>query len=292
MKQSIKIENLSVSYGSREILHALNLNIGCGMYGLLGRNGAGKTTLMKAIVGLIPHQEGSINICGIDSKAMNPHRNLIGYLPQDFDFYKNFKVKEALTYLGILSGLSKAHLKTKVQEVLQRVNLHPHQRKRIRELSGGMKRRLGIAQALLHDPQVLIIDEPTAGLDPEERIRFRHMMSDLAKDKVILLSTHIAEDIEKTCKETAILHQGSLLYTGSIQGLIDQTKGLTYETLLPYERLEAFENQNLVYHKQALDSQIQVKFLYKGQPKSDYIPILPTIEAAYLNLLYDEGGTL
>ena len=176
MQHTIEIKNVNKFYGKKQALKDVNLTIEQGMFGLLGRNGAGKTTLMKTLTTLHTQQKGDITICNIPVENAKEIRAITGYLPQDFSMYPSMRVEEALDYLGLLSGMDKKLRKERIKQLLKSVNLSAQRRKKIRTLSGGMKRRLGIAQALLHDPKVLIVDEPTAGLDPEERIRFRNLL--------------------------------------------------------------------------------------------------------------------
>ena len=195
----IIIENLNKKYGKQEVLKNVCLHIPVGMYGLLGENGAGKTTLMRILATILEPSAGTVKIDGIDSKQKKDIRKIIGYLPQEFSVYPHMSVYSALDYLGILAELPKQERKRRINELLKQVNLEQERNKKFKNLSGGMKRRFGIAQALLNQPKVLIIDEPTAGLDPEERLRFYNLLSELAAERIILLSTHIAGDIEAAC---------------------------------------------------------------------------------------------
>lgn len=222
----IILRNLSKSYGQMHALKNVTLTIGPGMFGLLGRNGAGKTTLMRILTTLLPKSGGEAILCGVPIEKAGQIRRLVGYLPQEFSLYPQVSVYEAMEYLGVLSGLTGAERKARILPLLSRVNLEDAAKLKVRALSGGMRRRLGIAQALLHDPRILIVDEPTAGLDPEERVRFRTLLTDLAQDRIVLLSTHIVEDIEKACENIAILVQGSLLYQGSLASFIGDASGL------------------------------------------------------------------
>lgn len=221
----IVIKNLTKKYGSKKALDNVSLTIGTGMFGLLGRNGAGKTTLMRVLSTLLPKTEGSVSVCGIPVEKAAAVRAQIGYLPQDFSLYPNMKVKEAMDYLGVLSGLSARQRKERIPVLLEKVNLSAAAGLRVKALSGGMKRRLGIAQALLHSPRVIIVDEPTAGLDPEERVRFRELLCSIAQDRIVLLSTHIVEDIAKTCQNIAVLREGHILYSGSLNAFTASTGG-------------------------------------------------------------------
>ena len=226
MKTEIIIENLSKNFNEVRALKNISLHIEKGMFGLIGRNGAGKTTFMRILATLLNKSGGAVTVCSVPAENPKEIRKLIGYLPQDFSVYPNMRVYEAMDYLGVLSGLSKSVRKERINELLNKVNLNSSRRLKVKALSGGMKRRLGIAQALLHDPQVLIVDEPTAGLDPEERVRFRNLLCEIAGDRIVLLSTHIVEDIEKTCEKIAVLNSGELIYNGTLKDFIGEEKSL------------------------------------------------------------------
>jgi ABC-type multidrug transport system, ATPase component len=226
VRDEIRISNLSKNYGNKQALKGVSLYLEKGMFGLLGRNGAGKTTLMRILTTLLNKSTGEISICGIPVEKASEIRKIVGYLPQDFSCYPNMNVYEALDYLGVLSGVEKRKRKERIVQLLEEVNLGDCRKVKVKALSGGMKRRLGIAQALLHEPKVLIVDEPTAGLDPEERIRFRNLLCEVAKNKIVMLSTHIVEDIEKTCENIAILDKGEIIYNGLIKSFIGEAKGL------------------------------------------------------------------
>ena len=212
----ISIEHLNKNYGKQNVLKDISLHIPIGMYGMLGENGAGKTTLMRILATLSEPTTGMVEINGIDIKRKKEIRKIIGYLPQEFSIYPNMTVYSALDYLGILTELPNNIRKRRINELLKQVNLEHEKNKRFKNLSGGMKRRFGIAQALLNDPKILIIDEPTAGLDPEERLRFYNLLSELAVERIILLSTHIASDIEATCSKAAVLSSGTVVFEGQI----------------------------------------------------------------------------
>ena len=216
----IVIKGLSKSYdGKKDALNSLDLVIPNGMFGILGRNGSGKSTLMNIIATILQPSKGTVTINGIEIKNSQKIRQMIGYLPQDFDFYPNMKVSEVLYYLGFLSKINQTDFDKYVDLILRKVNLIDYKNKKIKSLSGGMKKRLGIAQAILHDPKIIIVDEPTAGLDPEERVRLRNLLSDLAENKIVIISTHIVSDIESTCNSIAILDKGTLVYKGDIPSL-------------------------------------------------------------------------
>lgn len=210
-KNNIEIRGVNKFYGRKQALSEVSLTIHQGMFGLLGRNGAGKTTLMKTLAALHKKQSGTITVCGIPIEQAKEIRGITGYLPQDFNMYPSMSVEESLDYLGVLSGMEKTVRKKRAELLLKRVNLMDQRKKKVKALSGGMRRRLGIAQALLHDPKVLIVDEPTTGLDPEERIRFRNLLCEVAEERIVILSTHIVGDIEATCEDIAIMNDGRIL---------------------------------------------------------------------------------
>ena len=218
----IVINNLSKRYGKKEVLSDISLSIPAGMYGLLGRNGAGKTSLMRILATLSVPTKGEVMINGVSIKETTKIREMVGYLPQEFSFYRNMSVYEAMDYLGLLSNIPSKLRKKKIFTLLEQVNLQDNARTKVKALSGGMRRRLGIAQALLHDPQILIVDEPTAGLDPEERIRFRNLLSEFADERIVLLSTHIASDVESTCENIGVLNEGRLIWGGSTEELMQK----------------------------------------------------------------------
>lgn len=291
MDERIEIKNLNVGYGRKQVLFNVSLSIKKGMFGLLGRNGAGKSTLMKALVGLIPIQSGKLNVCGLSNNDKKQIRSIIGYLPQEFNIYLNMKVDEALEYLGTLSEIDAKTLKSRTEEVLELVNLEKDRKLKIKALSGGMKRRLGIVQAILHNPKVLIVDEPTAGLDPEERIRFRNLLANLAEDKIVILSTHIVGDIESTCNNLAVLNGGRIIFNGPTDEITESAKGYTYKVKVPKTRIHDFKNRYVITSQQDFGAYVETKILYKGKPESEFKRVDPTIEDGYLNLLYDIGGT-
>ncbi|MBS6195538.1 MAG: ABC transporter ATP-binding protein [Clostridiales bacterium] len=216
----IKVEHLSKRYGKQEVLKDISLRIPIGLYGLLGENGAGKTTLLRILATLEEPSSGSIHIDGTDIKNKKEIRKIIGYLPQEFSVYPNMSVWSALDYLGILAELPGDIRKQRIPELLCKVHLEKEKNKKFKNLSGGMRRRFGIAQALLNNPKILIVDEPTAGLDPKEREHFYHLFSELAADRIIVLSTHITEDIEATCSHGAVLSAGSVIFDGKMGGEI------------------------------------------------------------------------
>lgn len=281
----IKIEHLNKKYGRHNVLKDVSLHIPVGMYGLLGENGAGKTTLMRMLATMLEASSGIIRINGIDIKDKKEIRKTIGYLPQEFSVYPNMTVYSALDYLGILAELPKNIRKERINELLKQVNLEQERNKRFKNLSGGMKRRFGIAQALLNNPKVLIIDEPTAGLDPEERLRFYNLLSELAMDRIILLSTHIAGDIEATCSKVAILCSGKVIFEGDIENLLRLGNGKVYTTTLMQNEFNTFKQKNRIISVHQNGTNLSCRFLSNGSPKKDWEACQPTIEDSYIYLL-------
>jgi ABC-2 type transport system ATP-binding protein len=235
---NIIINHLDKTY--RGGVHALNnvtLTISNGMFGLLGPNGAGKTTLMRILTGILRPTNGMLqidNYNGNSEKGRKAIRHVLGYLPQDFGVYPDLSAHEFLDYIGILKGLrDRTARHRRVEELLEIVSLTPVSNRKLKTFSGGMKRRIGIAQALLNDPQLLIVDEPTAGLDPEERIRFRNLLSELGGNRTIILSTHIVEDIAQTCQKIAILKEGRVIFHGNSADLISKAQGKVWVVNTP-----------------------------------------------------------
>ena len=289
----IVIKGLSKSYdGKKDALNSLDLVIPNGMFGILGRNGSGKSTLMNIIATILQPSKGTVTINGIEIKNSQKIRQMIGYLPQDFDFYPNMKVSEVLYYLGFLSKINQKDFDKYVDLILRKVNLIDYKNKKVKSLSGGMKKRLGIAQAILHDPKVIIVDEPTAGLDPEERVRLRNLLSDLAENKIVIISTHIVSDIESTCNRIAILDKGSLVYKGDIPSLIQQSDDHIYEINLSPSDLESFrENDLFITKTQEIENKLKVRFISETKV-ANAKKVKADFEDAYMYFLKKQQGGL
>lgn len=289
----IVIKGLSKSYdGKKDALNSLDLVIPNGMFGILGRNGSGKSTLMNIIATILQPSKGTVTINGIEIKNSQKIRQMIGYLPQDFDFYSNMKVSEVLYYLGFLSKINQTDFDKYVDLILRKVNLIDYKNKKVKSLSGGMKKRLGIAQAILHDPKVIIVDEPTAGLDPEERVRLRNLLSDLAENKIVIISTHIVSDIESTCNRIAILDKGSLVYKGDIPSLIQQSDDHIYEINLSPSELESFrENDLFITKTQEIENKLKVRFISETKV-ANAKKVKADFEDAYMYFLKKQQGGL
>ena len=290
MDNRIEIRNVNKFYGRKQALKDVNLTIDQGMFGLLGRNGAGKTTLMKTLAALHCKKSGTINVCGIPLEDAKEIRSIIGYLPQDFSMYPSMTVTESLDYLGTLSGMSKAFREKRMELLIKRVNLAEHRHKKVKALSGGMKRRLGIAQALLHDPRVLIVDEPTAGLDPEERIRFRNLLCEVAEERIVILSTHIVGDIEATCENIAIMNSGEILWQGTVSELIKNADGRVFTVNAEKKYLPQIKKEYIVTGMLVQSDYTTVRLISDTVPDlQGAVPAEPNAEDAYMYCLYSHG---
>ncbi|MDE6743530.1 MAG: ABC transporter ATP-binding protein [Lachnospiraceae bacterium] len=289
MEMSIEIRDLTKNYGKKQALSKVDLTISQGMFGLLGPNGAGKTTLMKILTTLLKKTEGEVTICGVPIEKNRQIRDMTGYLPQDFSMYGNMSVYEALDYLAVLSGMPKSERKSKVPEMLEKVNLLEKQKIKVKSMSGGMIRRLGIAQAIIHDPKVIIVDEPTAGLDPEERVRFRNLLCEIAKDRIVLLSTHIVGDIEATCENIAVLNQGKICFNGKVTELLSMVEGKVYSAEIAAMELEKVKEKYMVTGILVTGSTANIKVIADEQPFSQARQVQPDVEDAYMYLMHKEN---
>lgn len=260
-EMNITIRHLDKYYGRKQALSDVTMTIPKGMFGLLGRNGAGKTTLMKILAALSKKQSGTVEICGIPVENAAEIRRITGYLPQEFNMYPGMSVYEAMDYLGVLSGLSKQERRKRIPVLLERVNLQDDRKKKVKALSGGMKRRLGIAQAVIHDPKVLIVDEPTAGLDPEERVRFRNLLSEIAEERIVILSTHITGDIEASCEEIAVLEEGKLLFRGTVEELLRSVRGKVFRAEISRHELDDLKERCIVTSMLTLGNNVMARFI-------------------------------
>ena len=289
MENKIEICHVDKYYGRKKALKNVTLTINQGMFGLLGRNGAGKTTLMKCLATLHSIQKGNIVVCGIPMKNAREIRTITGYLPQDFSMYPTMTVQESLDYLGLLSGMETSLCQKRTEMLLKRVNLIEHRHKKVKALSGGMKRRLGIAQALLHDPKVLIVDEPTAGLDPEERIRFRNLLCEVAEERIVILSTHIVGDIEATCEDIAIMHDGKILWQGTVSELLENAYGKVFTVNIDKKYLPEIKKQFIVTGMLVQNEYATVRIISENMPEIGANPTEPNLEDAYMYCLYSNG---
>lgn len=290
MNTEIVLKDLDKYYGKKQALRRVNLTISQGMFGLLGPNGAGKTTLMKILATFLPKTGGKVTICGTDISQEREIRRMVGYLPQDFSMYGNMTVYEAMDYLGVLSGMKKAERRERIPMLLEKVNLTENHGTKVKAMSGGMRRRLGIAQAILHNPRVLIVDEPTAGLDPEERVRFRNLLFEIAEERIVILSTHIVGDIEATCENIAVLNQGELLFQGTVTDLLEHAEGKIFTATVSRMELPMLKKQYEVTSMLIQGNEAQVRFVAEEKPFASANLCEPNVEDAYMFLMQEKRG--
>lgn len=280
----LSIEHISKQFKDVTAVDDVSLHITPGVWGLLGANGAGKTTLMRMIAGIMRPDTGKILYDGIPiDELKESYRDVFGYLTQEFGFYPEFTVKDYLEYIAVLKGLSKQETKRKIDELLEQMTLSHVRNKKIIKLSGGVKRRVGIAQALLNDPEILILDEPTSGLDPGERVRFRNLLSEFAHDRIVLISTHIVSDVEYIATQNAVMKGGKLIAKGTTEELVKLINGKVWTVRIPIERLQEYEKKlQIVNIRNENDGQISIRYLAKQPYVEDSLPAAPHLEDLYL----------
>lgn len=279
----LKIDDLSKKYKDKKALDSFSLSASNGIYGLLGPNGAGKTTLMRILAGIIIPNKGSIFFDGEDVlKDMDNFRYKIGYLPQEFGCYKSLSVKECLDTIGVLKGVKASERKKQIEEVLLEVNLSNEANKKVGALSGGMRRRLGIAQAMLGNPAFIMVDEPTAGLDPEERIRFRGFIRKIATNRVVLLSTHIIEDIKNNCDGLALINNGKVEQFNGFEELEKLASGKVWRIVLTNDDFKKIESKYRILSTNTNDNGLEIRVYSETKPLEDAVVVQPTVEEGYL----------
>jgi ABC-type multidrug transport system ATPase subunit len=282
-RMELQVEHLFRSYRRKEALRDVNFRLKKGTYGLLGENGAGKSTLMRIMSTVDLPTKGNIRYDGTDIFLMDEaYRSLIGYMPQNYNVYPGFTARDFLEYMGVLKGMPKEKLKSRIDEVLEFVNLSDVAGRKVKTFSGGMKRRIGIAQAIINEPEILILDEPTAGLDPKERIRFSNMISDMGKDKIVLLSTHIVSDIEAIASELIVMKNGEVLKTGNVDELVQSVKGQVWETVVNHEVYQELRKRRSVIHLKQMGKEVQVRFVGENYTGVDCRQVEPTLEDYYI----------
>ncbi|SQB58006.1 ABC transporter ATP-binding protein [Clostridium perfringens] len=283
------VNNVSKKYGSFYALKDINLEFNNGVYALLAPNGAGKTTLIKLLTTLIFPTSGEILYKGTDIVLLDgEYRDIIGYLPQDFGYYRNYTPRKFLLYLAALKGIKKEDAVEKVKEVLKVVSLENVENKKMKGFSGGMIQRVGIAQALLNDPKILILDEPTAGLDPKERVRFRNLLSDLSRDRIVIISTHIVSDIEFISNEVIMIKDHKILYKDSIENICSTLEGMVYETSMTFEESKEFRKKYILLSEKQDGGIMKARFISMGNNDEKWIKVNPNIEDVFLYQYRDE----
>ena len=288
----IKIEDLTVTFKNQvtAINHA-SLEIPKGIFGLLGENGAGKTTLMRVLTTVLSPTGGTVTLDGMLYSEGNYEKiqKRIGYLPQEIDLYPGLTVQECLEYMGDLSGIPRQICRERISCYLEKTSLSEHRRKKMKQLSGGMKRRVGLIQAILSEPEFLIVDEPTTGLDPEERIRIRNLLVDFSQDRTVLFSTHVVEDLAATCNRLAVMKKGKFLYSGSMRDLVKQAEGHIWVCRAKDESTaRQLEKKYHVSSKQYAGDELQIKFISEEPPEMECRSCEATLEDAYIYITSKE----
>jgi ABC-type multidrug transport system ATPase subunit len=283
----LSISNVSKQFNTKNWgLRDFTLELGPGVLGLLGPNGAGKSTLMRILATITKATAGVVTWNGMDiATSPDDLRAVLGYLPQDFGVYPNLNAVEFLEYMAAIKGLDGKATHRRIDELLQVVNLTDARKRPLGGFSGGMKQRVGIAQALLNDPKVLIVDEPTAGLDPEERVRFRNLLSDLSGERIVILSTHIVSDVEATASDIALIDKGRLLTHASPEALLGSVTGRVWEWTVPSAELQAVRQKYLVSSTVRTGDGVRLRIVAESAPAADAQPALPTLEDAYLHVI-------
>ncbi|MCH5273191.1 MAG: ABC transporter ATP-binding protein [Lachnospiraceae bacterium] len=285
----LEVTNVNKNYGKKQVLYAINLKFENGIYGLLGPNGAGKTTLIHIITGLIPPSGGKVTYRGTDIRERkNRYHDDLGFMPQYTSYYPNFTGMEFLNYMCTIKGIPARKQKEIISEVLRIVNLTEHRNEKIGHYSGGMKQRIGIAQAIINNPKILILDEPTAGLDPLERIRFRNLISELSKDRVVILATHIVPDVESIASKVLLLHKGRLIEGGSPEKLMNDLDGrvalITTECDCKTEIEQEYHISNVVVN----NNKYQYRIISDKTLPANAVLVAPTLEDVFL--LHTQSG--
>ena len=285
------LDGLTKTFSSFPAVNNLSYTMDTGVYGLLGVNGAGKTTLMRMLCTLLTPTSGTITWDGQDIFSLgSAYRNLLGYLPQDFGYYPDFSVQDYLLYIASIKGLRPATARQRMQSLLEQVGLTQVRRQKMKKLSGGMKRRAGIAQAMLNDPKILILDDPTAGLDPKERIRFRNLISELAENRLVLLSTHIVSDVEYIADQILLMKDGSLVHHGTSQQLLAAAPTQVWVCTVPRAQADQLLHQYPVVNLKTLPQGVQLRVLSQTPPVPEAHPAEMTLEDLFLHYFGETAG--
>lgn len=285
----LTLDRLTKQYGSKIAIDRINATFKPGIYGLLGANGAGKTTMMRLICDILKPTSGEVTFNGTNIREMGEsYRAVIGYLPQDFGYYPNFTAMNFLLYMASLKGLNARYAKKKSLELLEAVNLSEVKNKKIKTFSGGMKQRLGIAQVFLNNPQILILDEPTAGLDPKERVKFRNLINSYAENKIVILSTHIVTDVEYIADEILVIKNGTLLIKGEENAIIQEISGKVWECRVTRQDADRLENHFIVCNSKTENGEAVLRVVSDNKPCNTAVSVSPCLEDLYLYHFHEE----
>ena len=285
----LKISRVTKQFLEKIAVDRVSLNMKPGVYGLLGANGAGKTTFLRMICGVLTPDSGEISLDRFSVKE-EEYRNCLGYLPQKFGYYPNFTAWDFLMYMAALKGISRNRAKVRIEELLEAVNLKGAEKKKIAAFSDGMKQRLGIAQVLLNNPKLLVLDEPTAGLDPKERVKFRNMISRLGKDRIVLLSTHIVSDVEYIADEILLMKEGSILHEGSLPEILKPIEGKVWECRVNSSEEAQILEQYAVVNMREESQGTLLRVVGEESPSENAVSVEATLEDLYLYYFAGEGG--
>lgn len=285
----LRLDRLTKQYKQKLAVDRIDLELKCGVYGLLGANGAGKTTLMRMICDIQEPTSGEIFCNGQNIREMGEeYRDLLGYLPQNFGYYPEFTAWKFLLYIASLKGLGREQAAVRALYLLDMVGLADQKKRKIKTFSGGMKQRLGIAQAMLNEPEILILDEPTAGLDPKERVRFRNLISSFSKDKIVLLSTHIVSDVEYIADEILVMKDGRLIHRGAPEVVTKEAKGLVWECKVNSKDIDYYTKQYNVGNLKNIGEQTVLRIISDACPCEGAVEADPTLEDLYLYYFSEE----
>lgn len=279
----LELRELGKTYRNKTAVQDVNLFLGHGVYGLLGENGAGKTTLMRMVCGILKPTQGDILCDGMPIERMGgEYRRLLGYLPQDFGYYGDFSAIRFLNYMAALKALPEEYARVRIDELLETVGLAQEKKNKLKTFSGGMLRRIGIAQALLNDPEILILDEPTSGLDPGERVRFRNIISSLGKNRLVILSTHIVSDVEYIADKIIIMKDGLVMHTGDEEQILEEARGCVWRCIVPQKHVDDLSGQYIISNLRNQGDQVELRIVSGEKPTENAQPEDVTLEDAYL----------
>ncbi|MDE6388005.1 MAG: ABC transporter ATP-binding protein [Lachnospiraceae bacterium] len=279
----LELKQVGKTFKNKTAVQDVNVLLGHGVYGLLGENGAGKTTLMRMLCGILKPTHGTIRCDGIPIMQMGgEYRRLLGYLPQDFGYYGDFSALRFLNYMAALKALPEEYAKNRIDELLEMVDLTKEKKNKLKTFSGGMLRRIGIAQALLNDPEILVLDEPTSGLDPGERVRFRNIISSLGKNRLVILSTHIVSDIEYIADQIMIMKEGTILHIGDEAKILEAAKGCVWKCIVSGSMADELGRQYVISNLRNQGEQVELRIVSMEKPVEDAESVEVTLEDAYL----------
>lgn len=287
----LRLKNVSKDFMGIHAVDDVSYSMGKGVYGLLGVNGAGKTTLMRMLCTVIQPTGGKIIWNGGDIFRLGAsYRDILGYLPQDFGYYPDLSIYDYMMYIASIKGIRQIAARKRTERLLEQVGLIKYKKRKMKNLSGGMVRRVGIAQAMLNNPQILVLDEPTAGLDPNERIRFRNLISELAQDRLVLLSTHIVSDIEYIANEIVLMKDGKFFYTGTSEQLVSSMEEAVWQCMVPKREVDGYFKAYLVGNVKMTEGGVELRILSKTPPTENAVRENTTLEDAFLFYFGEKAG--